>query len=281
MSTRALHSDAQSDSEIYWDMESGEDHVVTEPLYSGERICPPRARSNTMLSAAIILSVALGGGWALMNTRSMWEPLLPELASLWSAVERSTAGPAAVASTADAPSNVVQPPPQLPLESHEVAEAPGADAGIPVAPTTSQALAEAEAAPAATEDAGEAAAGAPLPPPTVDPKDPYQQRAFDVGLHPDLSRTLLTRMSAADYRNAGYAIRTALAKTTDGDVFVWPQKYQAKLAQFEVRFVKGAVADCRRYVVTVTKDRWSTTARPMEKCGVHAAAKNEKAASNL
>ena len=37
---------------------------------------------------------------------------------------------------------------------------------------------------------------------------------------------------------------------------------------FEVRFVPGAAEDCRRYVVTVTKDRWSTTAPPMEKCGV-------------
>ena len=46
-------------------------------------------------------------------------------------------------------------------------------------------------------------AAAPLPPPTPDPADPYQMRASAVGLHPDLSRVLLTRLSPTDYRNAG------------------------------------------------------------------------------
>jgi hypothetical protein len=36
---------------------------------------------------------------------------------------------------------------------------------------------------------------------------------------------------------------------------------------FQVRFVAGAAPGCRRYVVTVTKDGWLTTALPMEKCG--------------
>jgi hypothetical protein len=31
--------------------------------------------------------------------------------------------------------------------------------------------------------------------------------------------------------------------------------------------VQGAAPACRRYVVTITKDGWLTTALPMEKCG--------------
>jgi hypothetical protein len=106
-----------------------------------------------------------------------------------------------------------------------------------------------------------------LSPPTVDPADPYQKRAAAVGLHPDLSRVLLKRLSPTDYRNAGIAIQTAVAKTPDDAVFVWPRQRKPELALFQVHFVRGGAPDCRRYVVTVTKDGWSTTAPPMEKCG--------------
>ena len=115
-------------------------------------------------------------------------------------------------------------------------------------------------------------ASTPLPPPAFDPADPYQKRAVAVGLHPDLSRALLKRMTDTDYRNAGIAIKTALADTSGTEVFVYPPKQKPKLALFEVHFVHGAASTCRRYVVTVTKDRWSTTARPMEKCGLKTAA---------
>ena len=70
-----------------------------------------------------------------------------------------------------------------------------------------------------------------------------------------------------DYRNAEIAIQTAVAKTADDAVFVWPRQRKPELALFRVRFVPGAAPECRRYVVTVTKDGWSTTAPPMEKCG--------------
>jgi hypothetical protein len=95
-------------------------------------------------------------------------------------------------------------------------------------------------------------------------------RAAAVGLHPDLSRVLLERLSRADYRNAGIAIQTALAETPDSAVFVWPRQRKPELALFQVRFVAGAAPGCRRYVVTVTKDAWLTTAMPMEKCGAAA-----------
>jgi hypothetical protein len=107
----------------------------------------------------------------------------------------------------------------------------------------------------------------PLPPPSVDKDNPYQVRALSVGLHPGLSQALLVRLTAEDYRNAGIAIRTALAETADSDAYIWPRQAAAGLAQFHVRFPVGAAPGCRRYVVTVSKDRWATTALPMEKCG--------------
>jgi surface antigen len=88
-----------------------------------------------------------------------------------------------------------------------------------------------------------------------------------VGLHPGLSRVLLSRLSEADYKNAGIAIKTALAETPEGSAFLYPRERKTGLALFKVHFVQGAGSDCRRYVVTITKDGWATTAFPMEKCG--------------
>ena len=116
-------------------------------------------------------------------------------------------------------------------------------------------------------NANAAASPQPLPPPFADPTDPNQKRALAAGLHPDLSRALLARLSVADYSNAKTAIQTALAETSDDEVYTWPREATGKRAQFEVKFVAGSSAACRRYVVIVTKDRWSTTAPPIEKCG--------------
>ena len=124
-----------------------------------------------------------------------------------------------------------------------------------------------------TAPADKAPSVAPLAPPKAELTDPYQRRASAVGLHPDLSRALLTRLSPADFRNAGVAIETAVAKTPDAGTFVWPPQRRPEQALFQVRFVPGAAPDCRRYVVTVTKDRWSTTALPMERCGAKLAAR--------
>ena len=98
-------------------------------------------------------------------------------------------------------------------------------------------------------------------------RDILQVRAESVGLHSALSPVLLSRLSKTDFRNAGYAIRTALAKTPDDKTFKWPRRSKAGMAIFEVRFVPGAAQGCRRYVVTIEKDRWLTTALPLEKCG--------------
>ncbi len=107
----------------------------------------------------------------------------------------------------------------------------------------------------------------PLPPPVVNRADPFQVKAAAVGLHPELSRVLLTRLTPADYQNAGIAIKNALAETPDSGIYVWPRQRKPELALFQVRFVQGAAPECRRYVVTVTKDGWLTTALPMERCG--------------
>ena len=101
----------------------------------------------------------------------------------------------------------------------------------------------------------------------MDRTDPYQVRAESIGLHPGLSRVLLTRLSDADYRNAAHAIKTAVTETSDSAIFIWPRQRTPELAVFKVHFVPGAASDCRRYVVTITKDGWMTTALPMERCG--------------
>jgi hypothetical protein len=105
-----------------------------------------------------------------------------------------------------------------------------------------------------------------LPPPAVAPNNPLQARAVSIGLHPGVSAALLERMSDGDYRNAAYAIATALAETPDTGTFVWPTRRRPDHALFTVKFVSGAPPECRRYVVTVTKDNWLTTALPMEHC---------------
>ena len=119
-----------------------------------------------------------------------------------------------------------------------------------------------------TAPADKAPGVAPLPPPQADLSDPYQRRASAVGLHPDMSRALLARLSTAELPQCrGRHRHRRGTKQRETDTFVWPRQRRPELALFQVRFVPGAAPDCRRYVVTITKDRWSTTALPMERCG--------------
>ncbi|MBS0270330.1 MAG: hypothetical protein JSS54_15325 [Proteobacteria bacterium] len=140
-----------------------------------------------------------------------------------------------------------------PLPEVVIAEAPGAKTGSPASETKSDAAAtDVSSAPAT-------------------PADPYRKRAEAAGLHPDLSHVLLARLTAADYRNAAFAIDKALKTVPDDGAFEWPRNRKNGNAVFNIHFVAGAGNDCRRYVVTVTKDRWTTTALPMERCGVKVA----------
>lgn len=241
------------------------DDYEPQALFAGEPITPRPRRGGTMLPATIAIVILCGGGYAALETKAIWQQWLPaDLNALRSLI----AAPAQAPADQKAPLDASPPPPQ-PLVSREVVEAPRVEAGTPVpsAPTTLNATAPDAAA---ADEAASSEPPMPLPPPTVDASDPYQKRAVDVGLHPSLSRSLLTRMSDTDYRNAGVAIKKALAETRDGDVLIWPRGGKPKDAVFEVKFVRSASPDCRRYVVIVTKDRWSTTARAMEKCGLSA-----------
>ena len=241
-----------------------EEVLTLGELDPGERICPPRARAgdSSMLSSFIVILVALGGGWALLR----YQPNLPDRLSAGIAAVSSSMGYRAGPGSAQLPAPPM--PPLLPTAgTTPTPELPAVDAPLPAASEIVDAPGEGtKAASPLTTGAIASAEAEPLPAPTPDPADPYQKRAVAVGLHPDLSRVLLARLSPTDYRNAGTAIQTALAKTADNAVYVWPRQRKPELALFQVHFVPGAAPHCRRYVVTVTKDGWSTTAPPMERC---------------
>lgn len=242
----------------------------------GERIGPPLVSRRARLARRLILLMLFGAGaaYAYLGDHGDWPKLIATkaVAMLATMQAREAAKPTAEAP----PSPAVEP----------IAEEKAVLAALPVPPT---ATAAADPAPAGAIVTGalppEAAAEPdappekpePLPPPTVDRSDPYQVKAAGVGLHPGLSHVLLTRLTDADYRNAAKAIDTALAETADGATFTWPVKPKADQAQFEVHFVPGVTPDCRRYVVTVSMDKWATTAQPMERCGVKRAAAKPKA----
>ncbi|MFA6139341.1 MAG: hypothetical protein WC684_01340 [Hyphomicrobium sp.] len=219
-----------------------------------------------MLPACLVLLVAFGG-WALLRNSDGWRQWLSTNIATASALMGYRA-PLPVAP----PVAPDQPPPGVGPAPHAESPPPP-PATESVAPSNAVAPEPLITASIETAPADKAPSVAPLEPPKADLSDPYQRRASAVGLHPDLSRALLTRLSPADFSNAGVAIDTAVAKTPDAGTFVWPRQRKPELALFQVHFVPGAAPDCRRYVVTVTKDRWSTTALPMERCGAKLAAR--------
>lgn len=275
MTAFARHPNASTYA--YGASDADDDYAPVE-LFPGERIGRPLARTQyrTAVRRGILMLFVIAGGWAFLDERvTLPEWLIDESKALYSSVENrvktltETSGPTAVSSsnasvlatagTAAKLAALDQPLPPEPAPVASAAREPvEAQAGRPATIATVPPSAEADAAPMS----------GPLPPPVVDPADPNQKKAVAVGLHPELSRVLLARLSAADYRNAGVAIQTALAETPDNSVYIWPLQKKPDLAMFKVHFVSGAVDDCRRYVVTVSKDGWLTTALPMEKCGL-------------
>jgi len=259
---------ARSRAPVADDSDFDEDAYAFE-FEPGERICPPPSHGGSSMPGAIliiVLMLAAGGGF--MYAPAEWLGSFGERVAAVTALFRVTPNSAVTSepstiATADA---VI---PSAPMPEAQVKEAP---------PVSGEVVPNAPAANADTAvdtgsiDSAPTAPPAPLPPPRVDPGDPYQKRAVAVGLHPDLSRVLLRRMTAIDYRNAGYAIDTAIAKTADESDFIWPRQRKPEQALFRVHFVRGAAVTCRRYVVTVTKDGWTTTAPPMERCGSKVAA---------
>jgi hypothetical protein len=235
-------------------------HYISSELSADEPIGPPPRRTGGRAKVwAVFVLLASGGTWAAFGDPTTW-PVRGW--ADWLASQTTTAAPEADPKP-PLPAGPIKPAAAIPGPAPEppsgAAPAPKELSPPPrTVPLTTAALPPPAVGKAAAE---------PLPPPTVDPGDPYQVRAVAVGLHPGLSRVLLARLSAADYRNAGIAIKTALAETPDTAVLVWPRKRAPDLALFKVRFVPGAAPACRRYVVTITKDGWSTTAAPMERCG--------------
>jgi hypothetical protein len=260
----------------------GFDRSFDTGLSAGERIgaLPPR-RSRALRRIAFVLLLAGAGGWAYLGDTSFltqWlvQSLPPEIAALLPGGDHKPAQLADAAAPAIPPSEptamaepvkvraVEAPPQSFAAPSASETAAPTVVVSAPVAATET----ETAAAPEREAKAEDEAPPERLPPPVVDLSDPYQRKATAVGLHPELSRALLEKLSAADYRNAGIAIKTALAETPDSEVFVWPRERKPGVALFQVKFVPGAPADCRRYVVAISKDGWVTTALPMERCGL-------------
>jgi hypothetical protein len=266
MATRARRSTADEAHRTF----DVEERFAHDELWPGERIGPLPSRSGgKVLLRGLIILITFGGGWALLSDPASWPrwQSIETAASFWlSSGAPEKVKPAALAMAISPPPTRTDPPakPVALAQPPPIAELPVASKGSEAPPMTTAAL------PSAATGSGEPAAP-PLPPPTADPADPYQMRAAAVGLHPDLSRVLLERLSSTDYRNAAIAIQTAMAETPDSAVFVWPRQRKPELALFQVRFVPGAAPGCRRYVVTVTKDGWLTTALPMEKCAPQAA----------
>jgi hypothetical protein len=242
-----------------------------DQLVAGERIGPPLAGAagKALLRGLFLLLVAGGVCWLMLGDQRGWPAWLPaELKAVARWIERSSlelrpqaaSAPRPVRLEAASKPAVIEAPPITPPYSERKLAAPAELPSTPEpAPLTTASL------PYPTPTAPPAAAE-PFTPPTVDPSDPYQARAAAAGLHPELSRVLLARLSETDYRNARTAVETAVAETPDNGVFVWPRQRKPELALFRVRFVAGAAPGCRRYVVTVVKDGWLTTALPMEKC---------------
>ena len=244
-----------------------------ENFIAGERICPPRAGSggNAMLRAYVVIFIALGGGWALLGKQSNWQG--------WASAETAVVSPFVDRVTPAAAPNVRPAnrrhrrnnPPSSHRPRHcnhwrlkEIAAAPGD------AVQSRRKRCRLLATPAATDELRRPQPchhQRPTPPTLI--KCVRRQSAF-IRIYRE---SCLAKLSPADYRNAGIAIQTAVAKTPDNGVFIWPRQRKPDLALFEVHFVPGAAPDCRRYVVTVTKDGWSTTALPMEKCGSNPAAR--------
>jgi hypothetical protein len=259
MSARTQFSNTDQSN---YDTFNASSYAASSNFFPGEPIGPRRARRGLrkVLNGAVMLA-AVSGGWAVMRNPTAFQ----YAQTATSVITEATSALFAAHPGTPATPLVTAPPPVEPLAANDVVEAPAAAALSAAAPVPEAAPEQTSQDAADTTDADQVPA--PLAPPKIDPADPYQKRAVAVGLHPDLSRVLLAKLTPADYKNAGIAIKTALAETPDSDKYVWPKKSKPDLALFEVHFVRGSASDCRRYVVTVTKDGWLTTALPMEKCG--------------
>src|SRR5262245_58729674 len=178
-----------------------------------ERIGRPlRRRGRKTRWTMVLLLIAFGATWGLYGHPSTWPvqrwaknvtsyatAVYTALERKWSEFERRQTA------AAEQPKPILDKlPPAEYLPAIKTAAAPVAPEPAKASPIVTGSL------PPTAEKVE------PLPPLKVDRSDPYQVKAEAVGLHPGLSRVLLTRLSETDYRNAGIAIKTALAETPEG-----------------------------------------------------------------
>jgi hypothetical protein len=230
-----------------------------------ERVgAPLPSRRKSGLARLLVATLLVGGYWAVLTNNLASERLAPVVRSLIDTVVAKVQDIASRAGQDRAPAPEAAPaeqaavlPPMLDVTPAQEETGASAAASEPVSTEALGAAYEEKAEPA--EEAAD--------------KTPQRKKAVAAGLSPDLPNVLLSRLSKADFKNAAYAIETALAKTRDDATFSWPPSPSGQQALFEVRFVPGAAQGCRRYIVTVTKDRWTSTSAALEKCGtVHARA---------
>lgn len=251
-----------------------------------ERIGGPVSRTSDACAWSVASLITVFACWMLLIGPDAWPKWLPDAAGrISTAIAQATTGSDQVAPAQPQSQQQTAQLPPLPLAPPiQPAPAPPPTAQSQAAPPNTPEATDPSDAAADTPDASHEAETDAKPEheaekpsdayrPVGDerrsqPRDAMQARAEAVGLHPDLSRAVLARFSPADFRNARVAIQTAIKKTPDNDTFIWPRHREPGRALFKVRFVAGAPADCRRYVVSVTMSGWTTTALPMERCGV-------------
>jgi surface antigen len=282
--------------ETAWDIDDVREDDSSEPanwhageFHPGERIgAPPPVRTQSAVRQVVSATIIVAMAWAAFETHTTWRPWLAmslikirtELAKAQNPSEpkAATALPAPIEPLAAAKdvaeiTGTTSPPPQS-----TPAPAPAEPATV-ASPSPATDLAEANIATSSINtDPAHTPAAAPLPQPELDPNDPQQKRAASVGLHPRVSKVVLASLSDTDFGNARTAIRKALAEAADTDKVIWPRDANKKHAVFQVHFVAGAAPACRRYIVTIVKNGWTTTAPPMEKCGVKTAAHQNRVA---
>ena len=228
-------------------------------LEPGERVGGPvKRRKLPLVRLCLLVAVAGGGAYAWSEHRDQVSIFASQATALLQDLQARHLPPQQ--QKAEAP----KLPEPLPLAAEREIAASSSPQEMPAV--------EAPISPVTPTDAEEPAAATPapverLPEVVADPKDALQQKALAAGLHPALSRALLDKLTAEDFRNAADAVRTALTRTVGDEPVVWPRRRASGQAQFRVKLVAGAPTECRRYVVQIAKDGWETTARPMERCG--------------
>ena len=252
----------------------------SQGFYAGEPVCPQTPRGMevvpyTYLFLLLVFTVACAFA-SDAETRQDWTSKVERATALLAASEQSGTNPQPLPTkeiaSADTPGSIPVPPPARAPSAPVAATQPLPEVTIANAPGDKDDEAE-------TKTPGEASGKTHVSDAYAPPRpsnDPYRRKAESVGLHPDLSRAVLSRLTPADYRNAAYAIRKAIKTVPNDGEFTWPRARKPGAAVFSVHFVPGAEHDCRRYVVTVTKNRWTSTALPMEKCGAKIAIRGEK-----